>query len=188
MKTRLILALLLAGPAFANAEEVPAIENTGAVVAGDPVLYRVGAGGVTFRTPKAEAERRLGAPVNRDTTFVSHYANGMWVVWNDEPPRTPYSMGVEPGYAGELALPAPYGGIRINDLLKEPYTAEDPLGLGFLRELYRFHEGASADYDCVEEGTCRARKTPDRYFVLAIPRMNLLVYNGILVRIVLKSE
>jgi len=189
MKMNLLMAMLLTGGTVAQANEVPTITNGQATtITAAPVLYRTGAGGITFTTPKANAEKIIGAPVNRDTSVVSHYANGMWVVWNDEAPYTAYSMGMESSYAGELALPAPYNAITLNGLLKEPFTEADPLGTKFLRELYRFHEGAGADYDCIAEKTCWARKTPDRYFVLAIPRMNLLVKNGSLARIVLKSE
>ncbi len=188
MMIRLTLSLLMFGGTVANAVDVPTIKNAAAAQStAEPILYKVGAGGITFMTPKADAELVLGSPVGDTGKVVSYYKNGMWVVWNDEDPNVAYSMGIESGYGGELALPAPYNAVRIGGLLKAAFTEMDPLALTFLREIYRFYEGGAPDYDCVGENTCMARRTPDGYNVLATPKMNLIIKDGVLFRIVLKS-
>ncbi len=184
-----ILAAFFVGSA--NAAEVPPIGESGAVAQAPPILYRVGASGITFKTSHADAIKRLGKPTSALLQYqVEYYQGEFWTVWEN---GKPYSMGIESGHPGALALPEPYGSVRVGDVFEAPFTKDDPDGKEFLRALYRMLEQAGPDYDCIAEGSCAVRRPPiERSIVLRLPRMNLIIdYSKgrkILKRIVLMGE
>lgn len=178
----------------AGADGVPS-PGKGAEVdpAGPPILYDAGAGGVTFSTPKDEVRRILGEPVDALPDFnVEYYSNGMWIAWNDGPNPTPYSMGIEEGYAGALRLPEPFGALRFGGVYDAMFTPEDPLGREVVRKLYRHFEGAGPDYDCFATDECGVRTPPiEKIIVWRLPHMGVLFHNKrhkTLMRIVLVAE
>lgn len=141
-----------------------------------PILYAVGAAGITFRTPLEEARSLLSKPFYGPDASqgLAAYNEGVYVWWKAEAPRFPDLILITNGYQGTLDAGA-LGQIGLGRDLSSFFTESDPVAKALLTRLYNhFEKIEDPAFDCVKERICEI--TPgENDIVLSWPRLGLLV-------------
>lgn len=124
-----------------------------------PIIYGVGAGGVTLDTTFAESKKMLTKPVfgpNQDGE--AQYNERLYVRWRTEgEKRTPFFILALPGYKGKIQITKPSGGITRDLALSDDFSSymgsnpregADQLAI----DMYRAFTGS--DQNCVKDNIC----------------------------------
>ena len=122
-----------------------------------PILYKKGAGGITFDTTLEDAETLLSRPrFGPDADGYAYYDEGLYISWRQDAPRTPLFIMVFPEYLGEIPMPTPLKPITMGfDFSRLGYKAKTLDGAQQIAiDYYRILENESSTYDCLAEKTC----------------------------------
>jgi hypothetical protein len=122
-----------------------------------PILYKKGAGGITFDTTLEEAEAKLSRPrFGPDADGYAYYDEGLYILWRQDSPRTPLFIMAFPEYLGEIPMPAPLLPITMGfDFSRLGYKAKSLEGAQQIAiDYFRILENESSTYDCLVERTC----------------------------------
>ncbi len=146
-----------------------------------PIIYKQGAGGITFDTTLTESEEILVKPEYGPTaTGDSVYREGLRIFWRNEEPRTPSLIVIWPTYLGELTLPAPHSALKMSAELGPKgaefghggYEINTKKGAEQLSiDYYNLFEGKDSSYNCIAEQTCNVNwgDLSQKYFLFEIP-------------------
>lgn len=146
--------------------------------ASQPMVYAVGASGMTFKTTYEES-REIAVPrtppnINGD----AQYDENMVVRWRPTAPRTPVAFTLFSGYTGDVQVPAPFAPFKLKHDFSNQYTANTVEGARKMtRDFYNMFEGKDAGFDCLSVGYCVLDWGPSSQenFVVVLPGMQLLI-------------
>src|SRR5690606_4469192 len=112
-----------------------------------PILYKVGAGNISFETTFQQSNDILGKIENFSGSQYL-YREGMVIYWREDRPETPDSIIIISGYQGALSFPETFGGqARVAQSFASAFStgfenpAEDPKAQGFIKAIYNHLEG-----------------------------------------------
>ncbi len=124
-----------------------------------PVVFGVGAGGITFGMPIEKAHKILSEPMggeNDDGSIM--YQEGVIVAWKRDKPRTPDQIMINTGYLGEFtqltkAFPKK-GKVTVKTSFEEEFAVDGGKGVDLLKKIVRAVMNKDDKFDCVVEGIC----------------------------------
>ena len=123
-----------------------------------PIVFGLGAGGITMATTYRQSQDILATPFDFLDHFL-YYPERIAVDWAGAGGQTPLSMKILEGYPGLWALKTPLGPIslRLGDKLSSiigQSPTEEALR-SYLRNLGSALEQGGEGYDCEQSKTCR---------------------------------
>lgn len=161
-------------------EPVPTIDQDALTRqnAREPIVYGVGAGGITWDTDIKESQAKLSKPeYGPDAGGVAQYKSGMQITWRVTEPRQPTSILMWTDYLGTFDVGGKFGQWKLGDDLSRLFQ-NDEKGERFIVDLYNHLERKPADYDCLKTGICQIigwdKPTVDE-ITLWMPKLALLI-------------
>jgi hypothetical protein len=123
-----------------------------------PVLYGVGAAGITFKTEFSDARKILSKPLGSQSGPAADlyaYREGIQVVWKKLPPKTPENFLITNNYLGSVVIGGKFGNKKMNDSFGE-YLKDDSEDSWkqLMVEMYNVLEKKSDDFNCLVENLC----------------------------------
>jgi hypothetical protein len=145
-----------------------------------PIVYKEGAGGVTFDTTLADVEGSedsdgiLTKPRSGpDVEGYAFYDEGLYILWRQDEPRTPVFILVLQNYLGEMAMPSPLKPIGMGfDFEKLGYKVKTKEGAEKIAiDYYRALENKDENYNCISQKSCQINWGDDskKEFTFEIP-------------------
>ncbi len=129
----------------------------------EPIIFGASAAGITMNTPYSEAQQLLSLyGSNQGADFFSEH---IYIVWNDGADPVPFELGILNGYAGKLALPAPYGDVSVGQPMANFLVTFDDLKRFMLTIGAAFENQPVATYDCEKALTCQQREDQTFYIL-----------------------
>ncbi|MCC7406324.1 MAG: hypothetical protein IT288_18160 [Bdellovibrionales bacterium] len=129
-----------------------------------PIKLGEGAAGISLTTTYEDSEFKLskGRLVSNGCTY---YREGVCIFWRNDKPRLPTAILVTNGYLGNLALPAPYGTVKIGQELSAFFSTgpvpQDPKAQAFIEAIYRQVKNVGEDVHCLADETCFIKWSPE---------------------------
>ncbi len=129
----------------------------------EPIIFGDKVAGISMAMPQSEA---LGILSPRFDSFqgVDFFAEHLRIVWDGGSDPQPFLIGIDPGYAGTMKLPAPYGDVTIGQNMDAFLVTFADLQQ-FLLSLGAQFENQAPGYDCEKALTCQQTESEDAYIL-----------------------
>lgn len=118
------------------------------------IVYRGGAGGITFQMEFKDAQAKLSKPAyGPDADGWAVYKSGLQIQWRKTDPRTPSQIVLLSDYLGSWDVGGKFGKWKTGEDLSRFFEG-DAKGEQFIVELYNHLEDKPAGYSCLVAGIC----------------------------------
>lgn len=124
-----------------------------------PIVFGVGAAGITLQTPMAKAHSILSEPqAGEDDDGFIGYQEGIGVIWKRDKPRVPDQITINGSYMGQFvqlskAFPNK-GGVTVKTQFEEEFAVDGGKGYDLLKKIVRAVLNKDEKFDCINEGIC----------------------------------
>lgn len=138
-------------------------ENKARVLANisQPIVFGKSVANIDMSMTQEVAGKILSSPIGNDDTMYL-YSENIRIVWEaleEGAPVKAQFIFIDDGYLGAVNFPEKYGVVKLGTPMAKYFTEADPSGEAFLKDLARFYDGKSADYDCVRLRKCGVQVT-----------------------------
>lgn len=145
----------------------------------EPIVYGVGAAGITFSTLFNDGQKTLSKPLAGPfDDGQTIYSSGLVLWWRPQAPRTPDAMLLTADYLGKLEIGGTFGTWQMNQDLTSYFPTNDAQGERFLVELFNTLEKRDSSYNCIQDGVCNITgwdNPTQENVVFDMPKLALLV-------------
>ena len=147
-----------------------------------PIGYQDGSiANINMKTEYEESTDILNFNYAVDGQYV--YAEGIVIIWRNDPPRTPRVIFVIPRYQGTMDFGPWIGDIRVGQSFKDQFStgvkdiSQDEKAAYFITSLYKHLE--NKEENCLENQKCQLSVNPQgNYIIFVLPRMIFLFGNN----------
>lgn len=139
-----------------------------------PVLYGIGAAGVTFDMTQEDVSKLL-APPYLETNEGTAYPEGVYIIWNAFSKKPDYMMVFET-YLGEIQTSDQKSSFRIKNSFSKDYSVNLRGAQKLAKDLYSTFEKNSKKTSCISEGLCKVHWGDDaqKDFYIELPGLILM--------------
>lgn len=134
-----------------SVEESAARQSANAI---KPIVFGVGAAGITMDMRRSEVLNLLANPTFVTSDGIILFPEFVTIVWQKEgeDPK-PEAIIVNEGYKGRIDLPAGAGSLEVGGVYPQTFASDASIDATLLG-LGAIFNGKAPDYDCEVEGTC----------------------------------